>query len=145
VPSAESKPLASAIPSLTRDEMESYLADIVNGKVGTVAFLKKELAQKLERGKPAAPAPLRTLDASFDCGIKFAGRDRFRHGAKWNGKESKGWNNSTKRRSRLGIRSNLFVSKSAATPKRRRPKCSVTYMIWVNIRISRRSSNNALP
>jgi len=71
---AESKPLASAIPSLTREEMESHLKDIVNGEAGAVAFLKKQLAQKLTGTTANTPVPLRTLGALFRLRDKINGQ-----------------------------------------------------------------------
>jgi len=51
---------ASAIPSLTREEMESHLTAIVNGEAGAVALLKKQLAQLAGAGSSIPTAPLRT-------------------------------------------------------------------------------------
>ena len=73
-PSAESQPLASAIPSLTRAEMESHLTDIVNGEAGAVAFLKKQLAQKLTGTTANTPMPLRTLGDLFRLREKVNGQ-----------------------------------------------------------------------
>jgi uncharacterized membrane-anchored protein YjiN (DUF445 family) len=73
-PQAESKPLASAIPNLTREEMESHLKDIVNGEAGAVAFLKKQLAQKLTGTTANTPVPLRTLGALFRLRDKINGQ-----------------------------------------------------------------------
>jgi len=72
-PSAESKPLVSAIPSLTRDEMESHLINIVIGEAGAVALLKKQLAQKLGNVKPTS-ASLRTLSDLFRQRDKISGQ-----------------------------------------------------------------------
>lgn len=61
--SAESTPPpdpASAIPSLTREEMESHLTAIVNGEAGAVALLKKQLSQLAGASSPTTVTSLRT-------------------------------------------------------------------------------------
>lgn len=60
---AESNPppdLVAAIPTLTREEMESHLTAITNGEAGAVALLKKQLAQLAGAGSSIPTVPLRT-------------------------------------------------------------------------------------
>ena len=53
--------LTAAIPNLSREEIESHLADIVRGEAGAVTALKKHLAQLQKKSAQKNSAPARTL------------------------------------------------------------------------------------